>query len=301
MTTAPPPHPENADDISERVHLFTIEGTRYGPYVGLTATTWWTPRSAHLFTRATAELIVADMHRDDCGIEAMFDREYGTLTFTWTEDDRTLTVEPDGHGRYLIGGLWPWDDWGDHVNPSPGQTEFALGAIEFCGPDNSASLPEPLDALYRRGRLEAQLLALRRAPIAGVLADFDPARHPLIVGRRPGNGYFRPLPVWEGAARLRFARDVRSGDLIVAALSEYPTPYRTTRGTQWVKEAYAADPAGPWDPACECADCENTRRFLGPAPACGRVVLLRDEGVCDVWNADDVVVVIPAPLVPPAS
>jgi hypothetical protein len=148
------------------IQLFTVEGSGYGPYVALPLRDLWTPYTAHLFTRATAELIVRDMHRGECGITAEF-ADDGTLTFTWTTDHDgdggTLAVRPDAHGRYEIGGLWPWDDWGDHVSHTAGQAAFALGAAEYKWTAKKCTKhPEGLDHLYARGREEAHAVSLRR-------------------------------------------------------------------------------------------------------------------------------------------
>ncbi|MFD7764127.1 hypothetical protein [Streptomyces microflavus] len=171
MTTTPAAAPNteprptyHADGTPLSVQLFTVEGSGYGPYVGLPLRDLWTPYTAHLFTRATAELIVRDMHGDDCGVTAEF-AEDGTLTFTWTAahdgDGGTIAARPDADGRYLIGGLWSWDEWGDHVPHTAGQAAFAQGAAEYQA-DGSGALPEPLDTLYRQGRREAQTLAGER-------------------------------------------------------------------------------------------------------------------------------------------
>ncbi|MFI9052463.1 hypothetical protein [Streptomyces sp. NPDC053427] len=162
-TTAPVTVPIDTDGTRLSIQLFTVEGSGYGPYVALPRSSVWTPYSAHLFTRATAEMIVRDMERDDCGISATF-AEDGTLTFTWTEehdgDGGTQTVKPDAHGRYEIGGLWSWDEWGDHVPHTAGQAAFAQGATEYRQVDAAASLPLLLDGLYSRGREESHLLTL---------------------------------------------------------------------------------------------------------------------------------------------
>ncbi|MGW0757099.1 hypothetical protein ACWD1Y_11525 [Streptomyces sp. NPDC002814] len=309
MTTTPAAAPAagpcptyGADGTPLSIQLFTVEGSGYGPYVGLPLRDLWTPYTAHLFTRATAELIVADMRRDECGITAEF-ADDGTLTFTWTEDHDgeggTLDVRPDAHGRYLIGDLWAWDEWGDHVPHTAGQAAFARGAAEYRQADDSASLPEPLDALYARGRQEAQLLTRERSEHPGVLFDVDPSRMPLIVRRRPTNIYFRDLPpgAYESAARVVPARDVRTGDLIVASFASFPIPGRATRGTTWVSRPYVADPR-PWNPNCTCTPCRVDRDVCPPGP---RVVLAAPDktrwGVeCDVWEADEPVLVIPAAL-----
>ncbi|MER6230927.1 hypothetical protein ABT169_17510 [Streptomyces sp. NPDC001616] len=173
MTTTPAAAPDAeprptyyADGTPLSIQLFTVEGSGYGPYVALPVSSVWTPYSAHLFTRATAELIVRDMHRDECGIWAAF-AEDGTLRFMWSADHDgeggTCAVQPDADGRYEIGGLWSWDEWGDHVPHTAGQAAFALGASEYkWTAEKCTEHPEGLDALYARGREEAHAVSLRR-------------------------------------------------------------------------------------------------------------------------------------------
>jgi hypothetical protein len=173
MTNAPAAAPDaeprptyRADGTPLSIQLFTVEGSGYGPYVGLPLRDHWTPYTEHLFSRVTAELIVTDLHRDECGITAEFAAD-GTLTFTWTKehdgDGDTLAVRPDEHGRYLIGGLWAWDEWGDHVPHTAGQAAFALGAAEYkWTADRCTPQVEGLDRLYNQGREEAHRVTLRR-------------------------------------------------------------------------------------------------------------------------------------------
>ncbi|MFD6335325.1 hypothetical protein ACFWGI_37885 [Streptomyces niveus] len=148
------------------IQLFTLEDSGYGPYVGLPLRHFWTPVSAHLFTRATAEQIVKDLHRDECGILGAF-ADDGTLTFTTEhengkESTRTI-LRPDEHGRYEIGGLWAWDEWGDHAPHTVGQAAFALGAAEYrWTAERCTKHSEGLDHLYAQGREEAHAVSLHR-------------------------------------------------------------------------------------------------------------------------------------------
>ncbi|MFF3957382.1 hypothetical protein ACFYY1_29835 [Streptomyces sp. NPDC001890] len=127
--------------------------------------------------------------------------------------------------------------------------------------------------------------------------DLDPTRMPLMVLRRPDNQHFSQMPfgAFESDARPVLARNVQAGDLIVAAFTEHPTPYQLTRATAWIPDPYPAAAPAPWDPACTCEECGTVHRLLGPATAAGRVVLTRDAwgGLCDVWDADEPVLVIP--------
>jgi hypothetical protein len=166
MTTTQPetvtvPKHSNGDRFS--VQFFTVEGTNLGPYVALPLNSWWTSRSAHLFTRATAEMIVRDLHREECGITGAFAAD-GALTFTvepWgDEPGRTAVVRPDAYGRYKIGDLWDWDMWPDHCTPTVGQEAYAKGAAYYREADETEAQDEPLRALYARGRAEAHALTL---------------------------------------------------------------------------------------------------------------------------------------------
>lgn len=167
VRTAEPRPTYWADGTPLSIQLFTVEDSGYGPYVGLPLRDFWTPNSAHLFTRATAELIVKDLHRDECGMTAAF-ADDGALTFTWTDEHEegehgTRTVRPDEHGRYEIGGLWSWDEWGAHVPHTAGQAAFALGAAEYrWTAEQCTKYPEGLDHLYARGREEAHAVSLHR-------------------------------------------------------------------------------------------------------------------------------------------
>lgn len=130
------------------------------------------------------------------------------------------------------------------------------------------------------------------------LFDVDPFRTPFVVTRRPTNLYFTALPAGadESAARVVLARDVRAGDLVLASFASYPIPGRVTPGTSWVTRPYAADPR-PWNPDCTCTPCSVGRDVCGPVPS---VVFAVDDtrwGLeCDVWEADEPVLVIPAAL-----
>ncbi|MER7761549.1 hypothetical protein [Streptomyces sp. NPDC097619] len=148
--------------------LVTVEGTAYGPYVGMPLCPLAAPGEHLWFTRATAEQIVRDLNVRDagCGLSGAFSGD-GALTFTWTAEyggrrgAGSESFSPDAHGRYPVGGLWMWDLWDETAVPhTAGQAAFARGAAEFRRADGSASYPEPLDGLYRQGRAEALSVSL---------------------------------------------------------------------------------------------------------------------------------------------
>ncbi|MEV7535431.1 hypothetical protein [Streptomyces hydrogenans] len=92
-------------------HLFTVEGTTYGPYEALPVSGGWWTYGPISVTRATAEQIAEDLNVRDagCGLTAEWTGE--DLVFTWGESFPNMEDErfaPDADGRYLIGGLWPW-------------------------------------------------------------------------------------------------------------------------------------------------------------------------------------------------
>lgn len=128
----------------------------------------------------------------------------------------------------------------------------------------------------------------------------DPAHRPLIVDKRPrpqGCDY-APLPpgTYEYAARPVFAAHVAPGDLVIAFFGTTLGSPGNTQRTWPVNSPYVAAPR-PWDASCNCPDCHTVKSDDSrPVPEYGRVVLATDDGVCDVWDADDVALVIPASL-----
>ncbi|WP_086682925.1 hypothetical protein [Streptomyces pseudogriseolus] len=141
--------------------------------------------------------------------------------------------------------------------------------------------------------------------MTAVLFAVDPVRRPLLVRSRPVNREYVPLPegTSEASAVLLAARDVRAGDLVVASFCGWMTEGTMTRSTWWMNTPYRADPA-PWDPKCGCAECWTVRQVFGkPSTPAGRIVMTRDEwdGVCDVWDADEPLLVIPTALSPAAA
>ncbi|THA53130.1 hypothetical protein [Streptomyces sp. A1136] len=118
---APSPTPQ-APSPAAPLELLTVDGTQYGPYPGQPTTATRCPYDTYLFTRGTAQRIVEDLHRDNCGLTAAFEYD-GTLRFTWDatyrDESGTERVTPDAHGRYAIGGLWPWDFWPETGGATP--------------------------------------------------------------------------------------------------------------------------------------------------------------------------------------
>ncbi|MFE3033023.1 hypothetical protein ACFXKY_15435 [Streptomyces canus] len=95
-------------------HQFTVDCTTYGPYPAARVRPTWGAHDPISVTRETAERIAEDLNVRDagCGLTAVWQGD--SLVFTWDERYRndgggSETVTPDSHGRYLIGGLWPWE------------------------------------------------------------------------------------------------------------------------------------------------------------------------------------------------
>ncbi|PRH75742.1 hypothetical protein C6N75_29320 [Streptomyces solincola] len=166
MTSIPPmPHATYEDGTRLSIQLFTIAETGLGPYVGLPITSLWFDDTPHLFTRETAAKVAADVARDDLCMSYAFAAD-GTLTLQWTDDydalGRMVIVVPDAHGRYLLGGLWPWAVWGaDGAPHTAGQAAYALGAAEYRL-STTTHFPDGLIELYDQGREEAHRVTLRR-------------------------------------------------------------------------------------------------------------------------------------------
>ncbi|WP_217226030.1 hypothetical protein [Streptomyces anulatus] len=142
------------------IQPIAADSTAYGPYAGLL------PKElgayeAPLFTRRGAQHIIDDLHRDASGLSATWEGE--SLRFTWTTDyldtNGTEIVHPDRHGRYAIGGLWPWMEWDEDLPHTAGQRAFADGVRE-ASRVGVAGPPEGLRHLYDQGRAEAQSLTL---------------------------------------------------------------------------------------------------------------------------------------------
>ncbi|MER5482586.1 hypothetical protein ABT024_05130 [Streptomyces sp. NPDC002812] len=234
-------HPTHSTGERISIQLFTVDGSAYGPYVGLPTSTIWTPYTAHLFTRATADEIVRDLHRDECGMTAAF-ADDGALTLTWDDSIKdtagTETVTPDEHGRYAIGGHWPWDEWGDHVPHTAGQSAFADGAAEYRQADRADDYPEPLSGLYARGRQEAHAVTLHVEAEPPATDPGAPVDLPMPgVEIHPGTG---PDAVWRvtfgrlsglgpdlAAAKAHLAEQVLAATL---AATEEPLFARTSKG-----------------------------------------------------------------------
>ncbi|KOV73374.1 MULTISPECIES: hypothetical protein [unclassified Streptomyces] len=158
--TPPAPH---ADGTPHSIQLFTIAETGLGPYVGLPVTDLWLDDTPHLFTRETAAQAAADVARDDLRLSYTFAAD-GTLTLQWTDDfdalGRVVMVVPDAHGRYLLGGMWPWTVWDRAAPHTAGQAAYALGAAEYRHSVTTA-FPDGLSQRYDQGREEAHRVTLR--------------------------------------------------------------------------------------------------------------------------------------------
>ncbi|MET8623729.1 hypothetical protein ABZW30_08230 [Kitasatospora sp. NPDC004669] len=111
----------------ERLFLFTVDGSDYGPYPGLITPRGIGPYCSPAFTRSTARQIVRDLHADAGGMTAAW---HGVdLVFSWSADydgdGGQETVEPDHRGLYRIGGHWPWD----HTTPATDATNAPLSEL----------------------------------------------------------------------------------------------------------------------------------------------------------------------------
>ncbi|MGW1364800.1 hypothetical protein ACWCQP_46290 [Streptomyces chartreusis] len=189
MPSIPPTPPAPHTDGS--IQLVTIEGTGLGPYVALPVTSLRPADTAYLFTRATAAQIAADAARDDLCMSYAFGAD-GTLTLQWTEESEALgcvvVVVPDIHGRYLIGGMWPWAMWGDDDAPhTAGQAAYAQGAAEYRH-NTATALADGLSENYEQGRTEARRVTQHR-PAGSNPQDGNPARgEGVVYGHLPGSG-----------------------------------------------------------------------------------------------------------------
>ncbi|MFB7836178.1 hypothetical protein [Streptomyces sp. NPDC056056] len=111
------------DSASLLPDLFTLEGSKFGPYEALPVSRAWCPWSTISVTRATAEQIAIDLPRSHAGRH---------LTCRWLDELLLISsdprqraepgrpgrlIEPDAGGRYLIGGLWPWEEWSPPTCP----------------------------------------------------------------------------------------------------------------------------------------------------------------------------------------
>ncbi|MEU7031603.1 hypothetical protein AB0A60_33510 [Streptomyces sp. NPDC046275] len=103
--------------------LFNLDDGKFGPYEALPVSRAWSPWSTISVTRATAEQIAIDLPRSRAGRH---------LTCRWLHEFLLISsdprlraepgrpgqlIEPDADGRYLIGGLWPWEEWSPPTCP----------------------------------------------------------------------------------------------------------------------------------------------------------------------------------------
>ncbi|MFE3760431.1 hypothetical protein ACFXPI_01495 [Streptomyces sp. NPDC059104] len=100
----------------------TVDGTVYAPYPGQPTAATRSPYDTYLFAGETAQRIVEDPHRDNCGLTTAFEYN-GALTFTWDatyrDEPGAERITPDAQGRYAIGGLWPWDTMPETYGTTP--------------------------------------------------------------------------------------------------------------------------------------------------------------------------------------
>ncbi|MEV6683388.1 hypothetical protein AB0N09_42040 [Streptomyces erythrochromogenes] len=104
--------------------LFTLDDAEHGPYEALPVSRSWGPWEAISVTRATAEQIATDLPNTHAGRHLTCRWLHDTLLIA--SDPRLRTepgrqghlIRPDADGRYLIGGLWRWEDWSPP--PCPG-------------------------------------------------------------------------------------------------------------------------------------------------------------------------------------
>ncbi|MGI5404900.1 hypothetical protein ACQEVG_36660 [Streptomyces sp. CA-135486] len=143
------------------VGLFTIEGTQHGPYPGA-VTGDVCAFDAIALHPDTADQLLQDLNQDDSIFTGSW--KGTTLRLCWTtpwNETATTLILPDTHGRYRIGGLWPWADWDgwDGNFPHTDKQAFALGVVEFRFSRPSV-LPGHLQPAYSKGRETAHQLTL---------------------------------------------------------------------------------------------------------------------------------------------
>ncbi|MEV0438981.1 hypothetical protein AB0I84_47220 [Streptomyces spectabilis] len=112
---------------------------------------------------------------------------------------------------------------------------------------------------------------------------------PVLVTARPDDDEYAPTGTDPRAARILRAREVRAGDVILAAIVPSPTGLARTR---YETEAYPAAPAD-YDPACPCDVC-----YLAADEPEGTVLVLSAGYpwlAHDPWRRDDLALVVPAP------
>ncbi|MEU5242209.1 hypothetical protein ACH4UR_37325 [Streptomyces lydicus] len=106
------------DSAPQLPDLFTLDDDgESGPYEALPVPRAFGPWDAISVTRTTAEQIAADLPTSHTGRH---------LTCQWLHDSLLISsdprlrtepgrpgrlIRPDADGRYLIGSLWPWQDW----------------------------------------------------------------------------------------------------------------------------------------------------------------------------------------------
>lgn len=156
--------------------------------------------------------------------------------------------------------------------------------VQGCRTNPSPPHPETPPNLHPKASLSWQEFA----PIAAVPFCIDPARTPLIVGNcpRPQGCDYTPLPpgAYEYAARRH-------------RLLRHDAWLPLEHSTDMAGQLPLHDPPAPVGRTRRCPDCDTVKNDdHRPVPLYGRVVLCTDDGACDVWDIDDVALVIPTAL-----
>ncbi|MER7937844.1 MULTISPECIES: hypothetical protein [unclassified Streptomyces] len=222
VETPPVDVPTNPKGERVSARLLTVEGSSYGPYVGLPLHPKPWPYAGYLFTRATAEKIVRDANKDaeqGSGLTGEF-ADDGTLTFRWTEKhDGTggrQDIIPDPWGRYEIGGMWAWEPWAMDHEQSDRQKLYGLGATEYRRADPTSQLTPLASAWYAAGRAEAHALTLRLEDTPGNLLADALAKYGITVhaGEDYGNTWLNILldQAFSGSNAYLIAEVVADGE-----------------------------------------------------------------------------------------
>ena len=105
------------DSAPQLPDLFTLDDGESGPYEALPVPRTFGPWDAISVTRTTAEQIAADLPRSHA--DRLFTCRWLHEFLLISSDPHVCTepgrpgrlIGPDADGRYLIGGLWAWEEW----------------------------------------------------------------------------------------------------------------------------------------------------------------------------------------------